>query len=72
MNNYKRLELENKNFHSTIQKIREYANLNDDWYINGKLDLLEQQTPTDIKKLRLEKKIIRLQKKIDKLNNYKK
>ena len=25
----------------TIQKIRDYANLNDDWYVNRKLDLLE-------------------------------
>ena len=25
----------------TIQKLRDYANLNDDWYINSKLDLLE-------------------------------
>ena len=56
----------------TIQQIRDYANLNDDWYVNSKLDLLEQQITTDIAKLRLEKKIIRLLKKIDKLNNYKK
>tara|TARA_R110001632_G_scaffold214708_2_gene341507 strand:+ start:518 stop:673 length:156 start_codon:yes stop_codon:yes gene_type:complete len=25
----------------TIQQIRDYANLNEDWYINSKLDLLE-------------------------------
>jgi len=25
----------------TIQEIRDYANLNEDWYINRKLDLLE-------------------------------
>ena len=25
----------------TIQKIRDYANLSDDWYIKSKLDLLE-------------------------------
>jgi hypothetical protein len=27
----------------TIQKLRDYANLNEDWYINSKLDLLEAQ-----------------------------
>ena len=26
-----------------IQKLREYANLNDDWYINSQLDLLETE-----------------------------
>ena len=25
----------------TIQQIRDYANLNEDWYIKSKLDLLE-------------------------------
>jgi hypothetical protein len=41
MNDCKLLELENQTFHSTIQKLRDYANLKDDWYINSKLDLLE-------------------------------
>ena len=27
----------------SIQKLREYANLNDDWYINSQLDLLETE-----------------------------
>lgn len=26
-----------------IRKLREYANLKDDWYINSQLDLLEQE-----------------------------
>ena len=27
----------------SINKLREYANLNDDWYINSQLDLLETE-----------------------------
>ena len=27
----------------SINKLREYANLKDDWYINSQLDLLETQ-----------------------------
>lgn len=27
----------------SIKKLREYANLKDDWYINSQLDLLEQE-----------------------------
>jgi hypothetical protein len=50
MNDYKLLELENQTFHSTIQKLRDYANLNDDWYINSKLDLLEVEIKIEINK----------------------
>tara|TARA_R110000823_G_scaffold147498_1_gene277979 strand:+ start:751 stop:933 length:183 start_codon:yes stop_codon:yes gene_type:complete len=56
----------------TIQIIKDLASLTDNVYLLDKITLLEQQIPTDIEKLRLEKKIIILQKKIDKLNNYKK
>ena len=27
----------------SIKKLRDYANLNDDWYINSQLDLLETE-----------------------------
>ena len=56
----------------TIQNIKWLAILTDNSYLLNKINKLEQQIPTDIEKLRLEKKIIRLEKKIDKLNNYKK
>ena len=46
-----------------IQKLREYANLNDDWYINSQLDLLE----TEISIARNEAKI----KVLKQINNYK-
>ena len=36
-----------------IKKLRDYANLNDDWYINSQLDLLQ----TEINILRNEAKI---------------
>ena len=37
----------------SINKLREYANLNDNWYINSQLDLLE----TEIKIAKNEAKI---------------
>jgi hypothetical protein len=46
-----------------IQKLREYANLNDDWYINSQLNLLE----TEISIARNEAKIEILKQ----INNYK-
>ena len=56
----------------TIQTINDLAILTDNSYLLNKINKLEQEIPTDIEKLRLEKKIIRLKKKIDKLSNYKK
>ena len=38
---------------NSIKKLREYANLQDDWYINSQLDLLQ----TEINILRNEAKI---------------
>jgi hypothetical protein len=46
-----------------IQKLREYANLQDDWYINSHLDLLE----TEISIAKNEAKIQVLKQ----INNYK-
>ena len=46
-----------------IQKLREYANLNDDWYINSQLNLLE----TEISIAKNEAKIEILKQ----INNYK-
>jgi len=34
--------------HETIQKLREYANLKEDWYINRQLDILEKQISIEI------------------------
>tara|TARA_R100000951_G_scaffold94210_1_gene82906 strand:- start:378 stop:536 length:159 start_codon:yes stop_codon:yes gene_type:complete len=34
----------------TIQKLREYANLKNDWYINRQLDILEKQIALEITK----------------------
>jgi len=36
--------------HETIQKLREYLKLNDDWYINKQLDILEKQISIEITK----------------------
>ena len=47
----------------SINKLREYANLNDDWYINSQLDLLE----TEISIAKNEAKIQVLKQ----INNYK-
>lgn len=52
----------------TIQKLREYANLKEDWYINRQLDILEKQNLKDFKVLRLQKKIVKLEKQIKELN----
>ena len=37
------MEQECYNMDETIKKIREYLQLNDDWYINRQLDILEKQ-----------------------------
>lgn len=34
----------------TIKKLRDYANLKDDWYINYQLDILEKQIAVEITK----------------------
>jgi len=34
----------------TIQKLREYASLKNDWYINRQLDILEKQIAIEITK----------------------
>jgi len=34
----------------TIQKLRDYANLKNDWYINRQLDILEKQISLEITK----------------------
>lgn len=52
----------------TIEKLRDYANLKDDWYINKQLDILEKQNLKDFKVLRLQKKIVKLEKQIKELN----
>jgi len=39
--------------HETIQKLREYANLKEDWYINRQLDILEKQISIEITKTEL-------------------
>jgi hypothetical protein len=46
----------------TIQKLREYANLKDDWYINRQLDILEKQIKVEITKAEL--------KQVTELNNF--
>jgi hypothetical protein len=55
----------------TIQKLRDYANISEDWYIKKQLDILEKQNLKDFKVLRLKKKIAKLEKQIKKLNKYK-
>ena len=52
-----------------IQKLRGYANISENWYINKQLDILEKQNLKDFEVLRLEKKIAKLQKQIKKLKN---
>jgi len=37
----------------TIQKLRDYANLKNDWYINRQLDILEKQIALEITKAEL-------------------
>jgi len=46
----------------TIQKLREYANLKNDWYINRQLDILEKQIALEITKAEL--------KTVTELNNF--
>jgi len=46
----------------TIQKLREYANLKNDWYINRQLDILEKQIALEITKAEL--------KQVTELNNF--
>ena len=46
----------------TIQKLREYANLKNEWYINRQLDLLEKQIALEITKAEL--------KQVTELNNF--
>ena len=46
----------------TIQKLREYANLKNDWYINRQLDLLEKQIALEITKAEI--------KQVTELNNF--
>jgi len=37
----------------TIQKLRDYANLKEDWYINRQLDILEKQISIEITRAEL-------------------
>jgi len=37
----------------TIQKLREYANVKEDWYLNRQLDILEKQIQVEITKAEL-------------------
>ena len=37
----------------TIQKLRDYANVKDDWYITRQLDILEKQIKVEITKAEL-------------------
>ncbi len=37
----------------TIQKLRDYASLKNDWYINRQLDILEKQIALEITKAEL-------------------
>ena len=46
----------------TIQKLRDYANLKDDWYITRQLDILEKQIALEITKAEL--------KQLTDLNNF--
>ncbi len=46
----------------TIQKLRDYADLNGDWYINKQLDILEKQIALEITKAEL--------KQVTELNNF--
>ena len=55
----------------TIEKLRAYANISEDWYINKQLDILEKQNLKAFEVLRLQKKIAKLEKQIKELNKYK-
>jgi len=50
------------NMNETIQKLREYANLKNDWYINRQLDILEKQISLEITKAEI--------KQVTELNNF--
>lgn len=49
----------------TIQKLREYADLQNDWYISKQLDILEKQIALEITKAEL-KQVTELNKFINK------
>ena len=55
----------------TIEKLRAYANISEDWYINKQLDILKKQNLKNFKVLRLQNKIAKLEKQIKELNKYK-
>lgn len=61
------MEQECYNMDETIKKIREYLQLNDDWYINRQLDILEKQIQLEITKAEL-KTATELNKFINKQN----
>ena len=46
----------------TIQKLREYADLQNDWYINKQLDILQKQIALEITKAEI--------KQVTDLNNF--
>ena len=46
----------------TIQKLRDYADLQNDWYINKQLDILQKQKALEITKAEL--------KQVTELNNF--
>lgn len=46
----------------TIQKLRDYASLKNDWYINRQLDILEKQIAIEITKAEI--------KQVTDLNNF--
>ena len=49
----------------TIQKLRDYASLKNDWYINRQLDILEKQIAIEITKAEI-KQVTELNKFINK------
>ena len=50
------------NMNETIQKLRDYANIKNDWYINRQLDILEKQISLEITKAEI--------KQVTELNNF--
>ena len=50
------------NMNETIQKLRDYANIKNDWYINRQLDILEKQIALEITKSEI--------KQVTELNNF--
>jgi len=59
---YSPTELECYKMNDTIEKIREYLKLKDDWYVSGQLDILEKQIALEITKAEL--------KQVTELNNF--